>query len=113
MFFERLNAKYKQTSHRNLLRLVVWTVVGIALSSLTGCSQKQIQQTNAANQPGNTVQSLRNSELRLMGDLYFDFSTVVRVRQIEVTRDTALGPDESSIHTPREARLFREAIDKD
>jgi hypothetical protein len=34
------------------------------------------------------------------------------VRQIEVTRDTAHGPDESAVHTPAEARTFREAIDK-
>jgi hypothetical protein len=48
----------------------------------------------------------------LMGNRFLTLNTVVRVRQIEVTRDTAHGPDESSIHTPAEARTFREAIDK-
>lgn len=48
--------------------------------------------------------------LQLMGNRFFTFSTVVRVRQIETSRDEAHGPDESAIHTPREARIFREAI---
>jgi len=50
--------------------------------------------------------------LTLLGNRFLTFSTVVRVRQIEVTREKALGPDESSIHTPNEARAFREAIEK-
>jgi Domain of Unknown Function with PDB structure (DUF3863)/Domain of Unknown Function with PDB structure (DUF3864) len=48
---------------------------------------------------------------QIMGQRFLTFNTVVRVRQIEVTRDTAEGPDESSIHTPDEARTFREAIE--
>ncbi|MGL6074349.1 MAG: DUF3863 domain-containing protein [Fimbriiglobus sp.] len=48
----------------------------------------------------------------LMGNRFLTLNTVVRVRQIEVTRDTAHGPDESSVHTPAEARVFREAIEK-
>ena len=47
-----------------------------------------------------------------MGQRFLTFNTIVRVRQIEVTRDTAHGPDESSIHTPAEALVFREAIEK-
>lgn len=47
---------------------------------------------------------------QLMGHRFFTLSTVVRVRQIEVSRDQAHGPDESEIHTPEEARTFREAI---
>lgn len=48
--------------------------------------------------------------LQLMGNRFFTFSTVVRVNQIEVTRYKVEGEDESSIHSPREARIFREAI---
>jgi hypothetical protein len=48
----------------------------------------------------------------LMGQRFLTFNTIVRVRQIEVTRDTAHGPDESSVHTPAEARTFRETIEK-
>ena len=46
-----------------------------------------------------------------MGQRFLTLNTIVRVRQIEVTRDTAHGPDESSVHTPAEARTFREAIE--
>lgn len=48
----------------------------------------------------------------LLGHRFLTLNTIVRVRQIEVTRDTAQGPDESAVHTPAEARTFREAIDK-
>ncbi len=50
--------------------------------------------------------------MELMGNRFFTLNTVVRVDQIEVTRDTSHGVDESSVHTPKEARTFREAIDK-
>ena len=46
----------------------------------------------------------------VMGHRILTLNTVVRVRQIEVTRDTAHGADESGVHTPAEARTFREAI---
>ncbi len=49
-------------------------------------------------------------ELGLKGNRFFTLATVVRVRQIEVSRDTAFGPDESGVHTPAEARVFRETI---
>src|SRR6476659_5532976 len=49
---------------------------------------------------------------QLIGNRFFTFNTVVRVRQIEVSRDVAYGPDESSIHTPKEARAFREAVEE-
>lgn len=50
--------------------------------------------------------------LSLPGNRFLTLNTIVRVRQIEVTRDIAHGPDESSVHTPAEARTFREAIAK-
>jgi len=50
--------------------------------------------------------------LSLMGNRFFTFNTVVRVRQIEVTRDRAEGADESSIHGPAEARVFRALKDQ-
>ena len=37
------------------------------------------------------------AELQLKGNRFFTLATVVRVRQIEVTRDTAYGPDESAV----------------
>jgi len=49
---------------------------------------------------------------KLMGNRFLTFNTVVRVYQIEVTRETTHGPDESSVHTPDDAKRFREAIEK-
>lgn len=48
---------------------------------------------------------------KLLGQRFLTLNTIVRVHQIEVSRDVAHGPDESSIHTPTEARTFREAIE--
>jgi len=52
----------------------------------------------------------RNTEL--LGNRFFTFSTVVRVNQIETSRDEVHGEDEASIHSPAEARVFREAVEK-
>lgn len=49
---------------------------------------------------------------QLKGGRFLTFNTIVRVKQIEVTRDESHGPDESSIHSPAEAKQFREAIEK-
>ncbi len=62
--------------------------------------------------PTNSAFSVSAEPTGLMGQRFLTLNTVVRVRQIEVTRDTAHGPDESSVHTPAEARAFRETIDK-
>lgn len=49
---------------------------------------------------------------QLLGNRFLTLNTIVRVRQIEVSRDEAHGPDESSVHTTAEARTFREAIER-
>ena len=46
-----------------------------------------------------------------MGHRFLTLNTMVRVNQIEVTRDTNHGEDESSVHTAAEAKTFREAIE--
>jgi hypothetical protein len=50
--------------------------------------------------------------LKLMGNRFFTLSTVVRVNQIETSREKSDGTDESSVHGPEEASTFREAIEK-
>nr|MBI1232112.1 DUF3863 domain-containing protein [Cytophagales bacterium] len=50
--------------------------------------------------------------LQLMGNRFLTFASVVRVNQIEVSRNEQHGVDESTVHSPREARIFREAIAK-
>jgi hypothetical protein len=62
--------------------------------------------------PDNKARPTENTALQLSGNRFFTFNTVVRVRQIEVSRDVAEGPDESTIHSPEEARAFREAVEK-
>ena len=47
----------------------------------------------------------------VMGNRFLTINTVVRVNQIEVTRDRNAGEDESAIHTLDNARRFREAIE--
>ena len=58
------------------------------------------------------ARSSKDTGLKLMGNRFFTFSTVVRVNQIETSRDKSDGADESSVHGPEEARTFRETIEK-
>ena len=48
----------------------------------------------------------------LLGNRFLTFNTVVRVNQIEVSRDRMEGSDEGSIHTPELARLFRQSVER-
>lgn len=59
--------------------------------------------------PG-SLYAQKNANSQLMGNRFFTFCSIIRVNQIEVSRDLALGTDESSLHTPEAARLFRETI---
>jgi hypothetical protein len=54
----------------------------------------------------------QRSGLQIMGNRFFTFCSVIRVNQIEVSRDNAIGTDESAAHTPEVARLFRETVEK-
>lgn len=58
------------------------------------------------------AEEIQNSKDGLMGGRFLTLNTIVRVKQIEVSRAISHGPDESEIHTPAEARIFREAIEK-
>ena len=53
----------------------------------------------------------RAPELQLMGKRFLTLNTVVRVNQIEATRDMVEGADEASIHSPTEGRIFRAAVE--
>lgn len=46
----------------------------------------------------------------LMGTRFLTFNTIIRVNQIEVTRDRNVGMDERSMHTPERVIAFREAV---
>jgi hypothetical protein len=55
---------------------------------------------------------IANEDIQIIGNRFFTFATIIRVNQIEVSRDRNEGVDESAIHTPEGARLFRETIEK-
>jgi hypothetical protein len=91
-----------------ILKKVV--VILLTMFSVVGISCK----TNQKAKPG-TDSPDRLSEdngLKLTGNRFFTLSTVVRVNQIETSRDKSDGVDESSVHGPEEARVFRETIEK-
>jgi len=46
----------------------------------------------------------------LMGGRYLTFNTVIRVNQIEVSRDRNVGEDERALHTPARVIAFRNAV---
>ncbi|MBS1606635.1 MAG: DUF3863 domain-containing protein [Bacteroidetes bacterium] len=48
----------------------------------------------------------------LMGNRFLTFNTVIRVNQIEVSRDRNVGEDERSLHTPQRVKDFRTAVAK-
>jgi hypothetical protein len=58
---------------------------------------------NEKPKPGNPIS--------LMGNRFLTFNTVIRVNQIEVSRNRNLGVDERSLHTPSRVIAFREAIE--
>jgi hypothetical protein len=47
-----------------------------------------------------------------MGNRFLTFNTVVRVNQIEVCRDRAVGEDEAAIHTLENVRLMRDSFER-
>lgn len=47
----------------------------------------------------------------LMGQRFLTFNTIIRVNQIEVSRDRNVGVDERDVHTPEKVIKFREAIE--
>lgn len=59
---------------------------------------------------GGRAQANSNVPDELMGHRFLTINSIIRVNQIEVTRDTNLGADERERHTPEKVRAFREAI---
>lgn len=59
---------------------------------------------------GSTI--IAQPELTLKANRFLTFNTIIRVNQIEVTRDKSVGVDERALHTPERVVQFREAIEK-
>lgn len=45
-----------------------------------------------------------------MGHRFLTFNTIIRVNQIEVSRDRNVGEDERALHTPEKVKAFRNAV---
>ena len=58
------------------------------------------------------AQTAAVKEIPLMGNRFLTLNTVIRVNQIEVSRDRNVGQDERSLHTPERVVNFRTAIAK-
>lgn len=86
-------------NRRTLLKTAAGTA---ALSIVPSCSQTS------------TVQPSHGSDSTgLMGNRFLTLNSLVRVNQIEVTRDRNEGSDEGSLHhTPERAEQFRSAVEK-
>lgn len=55
-------------------------------------------------------QSKVQTPTELMGNRFLTFNTIIRVNQIEVTRNKNVGEDERAMHTPERVIAFRKAI---
>ncbi len=57
-------------------------------------------------------QSKKSVPEALMGHRFLTFNTIIRVNQIEVSRDRNVGEDERALHTPEKVLAFREAVEE-
>jgi hypothetical protein len=55
--------------------------------------------------------SLSENKVPLIGNRFLTFNAVIRVNQIEVSRDRNVGYDERKLHTPARVTKYREAIE--
>ena len=82
------------------------------------CTQRQFIAASAAPvaaclMPGKAAPTATpQGPLPLLGNRFLTLNTVVRVNQIEVSRDRVAGTDEGAIHTPEAVRLFRESVER-
>ena len=89
---------------RILCHIFLRIFFGMSAIFLFNACESQREEKNSDNKA-------ENSQPGLMGNRFFTFNTLVRVNQIETSRDGAHGEDESSIHSPAEASVFREAVE--
>lgn len=82
------------------------------------CSRRKFIAVSAAayllcaGKPATAAQTAAEQPQALLGNRFLTFNTVVRVNQIEVSRDRTAGQDEGAIHTPEVAALFRKSVER-
>jgi len=57
-------------------------------------------------------QAKKSASAGLMGHRFLTFNTIIRVNQIEVSRDKSVGEDERTLHTPEKVIAFRQAVEE-
>ncbi|MFV0418839.1 MAG: DUF3863 domain-containing protein [Dysgonomonas sp.] len=77
--------------HLILIAFIVFSLAGIYIPEMKG-------QVNS------------NIPAQLMGNRFLTLNTIIRVNQIEVSRDKNEGRDERHLHSPEKIRVFRDAI---
>lgn len=55
---------------------------------------------------------MEKDELKLKGNRFLTLNAIVRVNQIEVSRDHSVGSDEGNLHSPEKVKEMREALRK-
>ena len=89
------------TFRGNILRLAAVALLAAAMPPCMLASGQAAEADGRSKDPG----------LELMGNRFLTLSTLVRVNQIETSRGEVDGSDESSVHSPAEARVFRDAVE--
>ena len=56
--------------------------------------------------------AIKGENIPLKGNRFLTFNTIIRVNQIEVSRNKNAGVDERTLHSPEKIIKFREAIEK-
>jgi len=105
--YDRLSNFMNSINTKTLIKKSATDVINEGKKLLT-----EIVKSVYPEEPKTTSPLLKGESLNFMGNRYFTFSTVVRVNQIETSRDKNSGVDEAGIHSPESARKFRETIEK-
>ncbi len=79
-------------------RSLQFFILGVAFLALSSCENEKHKESPKRN--------------NLQGNRFLTFNAIIRVNQIEVSRDRNEGFDERELHTPSRVKAYREAIAK-
>ena len=100
---DSINAQLRFSLKKSTMPRHLLVLGALLLLTLNSCGDSKSNQE---------VKQEEGPSLQLMGNRFFTFNTVVRVNQIETSRNESNGEDESSVHSPAEAKVFRAAIEE-
>ncbi len=85
----------KKISRKNFFRLSA-AVIGLSITDISS--------------PG-LFKYLPKEERKFLGNRFLTFNAVIRVNQIEISRNKNIGRDERNLHTPEKVKQYRQAIE--